>query len=121
MNLEELKAIVPKHSRSMITQNIVDVFNALELDEGPDFAEHYKQNFLSMSGILKTGQYSTQDYISAVKYVSHKLLENTDIDAYQLTFPDRYNRLMDKVENTGSKITRGRDTREEDLSICLSI
>jgi len=96
MTLDELKNAVPKHSRGLISQGIVEIFNALELDEGPDFAEHYKQNFVSMSSILKTGKFSTKDYISAVKYVSHKLLENSDIDAYHMTFPDRYRRLMDK-------------------------
>jgi len=96
MTLEELKIAVPKHSRGMITQGIVDVFNALELDQGPDFAEHYKQNFVSMSSVMKGGSYSVKDYVNAVKFVSFKLLENTDIDAYQLTFPDRYNRLMTK-------------------------
>jgi len=96
MTLDELKGAVPKHSRGLINQRIVDVFNALELDEGEDFAEHYKQNFVSMSSIMKTGKFSTKDYINAVKYVSHKLLENSDIDAYHMTFPDRYNRLMNK-------------------------
>ena len=96
MTLEELKSATPKHSRSMITQHTVDVFNELESEHGEDFAEHYKQNFLSLSVIMKTGSYSIKDYINAVKYVAHKLLQNTDIDAYHLTFPDRYQRLMDK-------------------------
>jgi len=96
MTLEELKAIAPRHSQSLITQSIVDSFNQLEEDEGEDFAEHYKQNFLTLSAVLKTGQYSIKDYMSAVKYVAYKLLSNTDIDAYHLTFPDRYGRLMEK-------------------------
>ena len=101
MTIEELKSATPKHSRSMITQHTVDVFNELETTHGEDFAEHYKQNFLSMSAVMKTGSYAIKDYINAVKYVAHKLLQNTDIDAYHLTFPDRYQRLMDKWTATG--------------------
>jgi len=96
MTIEELKAATPKHSRGMITNHVVEVFNQLEGEHGEDFAEHYKQNFLSMSSVLKSGLYSTKDYMSGVKYVAHKLLQNTDIDAYHLTFPDRYERLMAK-------------------------
>jgi len=105
MTLDELKEAVPKHSRGLINQRIVDVFNALELDQGEDFAEHYKQNFVSMSSIMKTGKFSTKDYINAVKYVSHKLLENSDIDAYHLTFPERYNRLMSKWRELDERMT----------------
>jgi len=109
MTLEELKGIAPKHSKGLVTQQVVDVFNGLETSEGEDFVEHYKQNFLTLSGVLKTGQYSMPDYLSAVMYVAHKLLGNTDIDAYHLTFPDRYSRLMNKWTATGltEDIVRG--------------
>ena len=103
MTIEELKAGVPKHSRRMITQNVVDVFNGLEGEHGEDFAEHYKQNFVSMSSVMKGGLYSTKDYMSAVKFSSFRLLKNTDIDAYMMTFPDRYSRLMTKHADFGDE------------------
>jgi hypothetical protein len=103
MTVDDLKSKVPKHIRGMIGQNVVDVFNELESDEGREFAEHYKQNFISMSSVMKTGQYSVSDYIDAVKFVAHKLLENSDIDAYQMTFPDRYQRLLDKYADYGTE------------------
>lgn len=34
-----------------------------------------------------------EDYISAVKYVSFKLLNYSNVDAYAATFPERFNRL----------------------------
>ena len=112
MTVDELKMSVPKHVRSMVGQNVVDVFNSLESEEGPEFAEHYKQNFVSMSSVMKGGQYAVSDYLDAVKFVAHKLLDNTDIDAYQMTFPHRYLRLLDKwadfgdeAEIRGSKIS----------------
>ncbi len=94
MTVEELKAGVPKHTRRMITQGVVDVFNNLEGIHGEDFAEHYKQNFVSMSSVMRGGLYSTKDYMSAVKFSSFRLMRNTDIDSYMMTFPDRYERLM---------------------------
>ncbi len=101
MTIEELKAAVPKHQRGMITERIVNVFNQLESEEGEDFAEHYKQNFIGLSHILKSSNYSITDYINAVKFISYKLLENSDIDSYQMTFPERYARLLSKWQEEG--------------------
>jgi len=94
MTIEELKAGVPKHTRNLISQNVVDVFNNLQGEHGEEFAEHYKQNFVSMSTVMKGGSFAVKDYLLAVKYVAFKLLENSDIDSYMMTFPDRYARLL---------------------------
>ena len=103
MTVEELKNNVPKHTRNLISQNVVDVFNRLQEEDGEEFAEHYRQNFVSMSNVMKRGSYSTKEYMNAVKFVSYKLLENSDIDSYQMTFPDRYQRLMDKWADFGTE------------------
>ncbi len=103
MTLSELKASIPKHARTMITQDLVDNLNQLETEEGSEFAEHYKQNFISMSSILRDGTYGMYDYKNAVMFVAHKLLDNSDIDAYMMTFPDRYQRLLDKHVNFGNE------------------
>ncbi len=105
MTVEELKAGIPKHRRGLITQNVVDVFNELNDVHGEDFAEHYKQNFISMSSVMKGGLYNVSDYMNAVKYVAFKLLENTDIDSYMMTFPERYQRLMIKHAEHGDEAT----------------
>jgi hypothetical protein len=103
MTIAELKGVVPKHVRGMITERIVGIMNQLEGDHGEDFAEHYKQNFVSFSSVMKSGKYGTDDYMSAVKFVSHKLLQNSDIDSYQMTFPDRYQRLMEQYIEFGDE------------------
>lgn len=101
MTLDELKGALPPRQKKLVTQGVVDIFNALESDEGEEFAEHYKQNFISMSTIMNNANYSMKDYVNAVKFSSYKLLQHTDIDAYKYTFPDRYERLMNKWLPTG--------------------
>ena len=103
MTIEDLKNGVPKHAKGMITQNVVDVLNHLEGGDGLDFAEHYKQNFITLSRVMKSGEFSMKDYISAIKFVSYKLLENSDVDAYMMTFPDRYARLLDQYAHVGDE------------------
>lgn len=103
MTIEELKANVPKHTRKFITDGIVDVFNALESDEGEAYAEVYKQNFITHTRVLQGGDFSMKDYVNAVKFVSFRLLQHPDIDAYMMTFPERYERLMVKWDEFGTE------------------
>ena len=110
MTLEELRETVPKHVQKHITQSVVDTMNHLEAEDGEDFAEHYKQNFINMSSILKSSDWTVKDYTAAVKFVSWQLLEIPDIDCYKMTFPDRYDRLMTKwtAEGLSEADVRGR-------------
>lgn len=87
----------------MITQDVVDTLNGLEGEEGIDFADVVKGRLLSHSKILGSGTYQMKDYINAIKYVSYKLLDHPNIDAYMLTFPDRYQRLLDLHKALGDE------------------
>lgn len=93
ITMKELEKAVSPKNRKYITEDMVETLNKIQ---DPDFREHYKQNMVSMASILADGTYTTKDFTNAVKFVSYKLLEETDIDAYMMTFPDRYERLMNK-------------------------
>ena len=86
--------LVPKTQRGLITPEFVDTLNAWDAD--PKLVGSFKENLLSYVGVMKDGKYKIEDYVAAVKYVSYKLLGSSDIDAYAITFPDRYQRLMDE-------------------------
>lgn len=89
-----LRDLVPKTQRGMITPEFVDKLNEWNTD--PKLVDSFKENLLSYTGVLKDGKYKIEDYVYAVKYVSYKLLGSSDIDAYAITFPDRYQRLTDE-------------------------
>ena len=89
--LETVKKLVPKNQRTMITQEFLDKIEASVQDSL--IAEQFKENFITYLNVLSKGKYKMDDYISAIKYVSYKLLGYTNIDAYAATFPERYNRL----------------------------
>lgn len=57
-------------------------------------AEAIKDNFLSYTQVLSEGKFKTEDYLSAVMYVSFKLMGMTNQDAYARTFPARYRTLL---------------------------
>lgn len=89
--IETVKKLVPKSQRGLITQDFLDKIEASV--QNSLIAEEFKNNFITYLNVLSTGKYKMEDYISAVKYISFKLLGYSNIDAYAATFPDRYERL----------------------------
>lgn len=92
LSLEIIKEAVPKSLRNNVTQSYVDKLNSLA-SNGSDFI---LDNFLSYSKVLKEGKYKLEDYLNAIVYVSYKLMEYTNYEAYIRTFPERYKALVDK-------------------------
>lgn len=94
----------------MITQDFLDKIEASVTNS--EVAEQFKENFVTYLNVLSKGKYKMDDYISAVKYVSYKLLGYSNIKAYAATFPDRYQRLKDEgqqqIEAFVSMYARGK-------------
>lgn len=90
--IDSVKASVPAHMRSGVTQGLVDNLNNIALD--PIMAEDIRNNFVSYSAILKEGRFKIEEYLNAVAYVSYKIMGNTNEEAYAKTFPQRYARLI---------------------------
>lgn len=92
MEVEAVKRLVPKRQRNMITQEFCDKIEHCVND--PILAKQIKDNFISYLNVLSTGRFSMDEYINAVKYISYKLLNYTNRDAYAATFPDRWERMI---------------------------
>jgi hypothetical protein len=95
---EQLQACMPRKFRHNITDDIITFVNATEDD---DFRDAFKGNLLGFADIIGTGKFKMLDYVNAVKFVSYKLLGDPNTIAYAKTFPDRYQRLINK--NTPTK------------------
>ena len=93
IELAAVKKQLPKWHRTMLTQEFLDKMEASVKDTA--IAEQFKENFITFLNVLSKGRYKMEDYISAVKYVSFKLLGYSNIKAYSSTFPERYQRLVD--------------------------
>ncbi|MFP3556436.1 hypothetical protein SB861_37835 [Paraburkholderia sp. SIMBA_049] len=91
---EIVERAVPANLKSAITQSLVDNVNNATAD--PLIAEQIRNNFVSYVGVLKDGKFKTEDYLSAVCYVSYKLMGDSNRDAYFKTFPQRYQLLLQK-------------------------
>lgn len=91
---EQIEKALPATLRSAVTPSLVDRINMAVND--PEMAESIRENFLSYSTVLREGRYKTEDYLNAVMYVSFKLMDMSNKDAYARTFPTRYATLLAK-------------------------
>ena len=88
ISLGQLQAVVPKQLRANIDQDFVDKINNLNVD--PGVRESFMEGILGYSNILAKGKFKLDNYIDAVRYVSHKMLGGTNKIAFIKTFPSKY-------------------------------
>lgn len=91
LTLEQFKEALPDKIKKSVSQELVDKVNQT-LSE-PELYEAYRENLLSYTKVLTEGRYKVSDYVNAVRYVSHKLMGCTNIEAYSKTFPDKIQRF----------------------------
>jgi len=93
LSKEEFKATLPKNLKNKISDELMGSINGLLQEQTT--REEFRENLIGYASVLAQGRYKVEDYVSAVKYVSHKMLGSTNLEAYVKTFPVRYKRLLD--------------------------
>jgi len=90
---DEFKAALPAQVKKLVTTDLLDQIN--HTLSNPDTMEIFRENLISYTGVMKDGRFKLSSYINAIKYVSFKLLGDTNINAYIKTFPEKYKRFTD--------------------------
>lgn len=88
LTLDQVRNALPPGNRNNVSQDMVNQLNTLSKD--PEEARYIRENFVSFSQVLMEGRFRLGDYVQAVMYVSYKVMNKTNIEAYRLTFPDRH-------------------------------
>lgn len=91
---EQFLRVLPKKCKTSLSDDMLNSINGLLGDQ--QLRENFRDNLLSYTGVMADGRYKLKDYVSAVRYVSHKLLGSSNIEAYTKTFPDRYKRMVNE-------------------------
>jgi len=99
LTLEQFKEVLPKHVRGSLTQEIVDEINTNITD--PILGKVYRDNLLSYTSVMNEGRFKTTDYINAVRYVSNRMMSDSNVSAYLKTFPDKHQWFIE--EGTSAK------------------
>jgi hypothetical protein len=92
LTLDQLTKVLPKGFKNNATQKLVDKINLMVKD--PIIREAYRDNLLSYTSVLTDGRFQIGHYVDAVKYITHKLMGDSNILAYTKTFPDRYQNFL---------------------------
>lgn len=77
-----------------VTQELVDKMNRLAQSE--ELSQIYKENLITYTSVLQKGAFTPDQYVSAVQYVSYRLMGNDVRPSWEKTFPDRYQKLLAK-------------------------
>ena len=88
LTLGEVQACLPANMKSAASQELVDNLNAIATD--PLVAAQIRENFVSYAGVMRDGKFKTEDYLSAIQYVSFKLMGDSNKDAWARAFPQRF-------------------------------
>jgi hypothetical protein len=91
LTIDQFKQALPDKVKKSVNQELIDQINSTLSD--PDMYEAYRDNLLSYTRVMADGRFKVSEYINAVKYVSHKLMGATNIEAYSKTFPDKIQRF----------------------------
>ena len=91
LTVDQFRQALPDKVKKSVSQELIDQINTTLAE--PELFEAYRDNLLSYSKVMADGRFKVDQYISAVKYVSHKLMGSTNIDAYSKTFPDKMQRF----------------------------
>lgn len=89
---EMLKRALPRGMYQGMAAGAVASINQ-QLND-PEMYEQYRDNFLSYLRVLQDGRFKLEDYVHAVKYVSHKIMGDSNKTAWCKVFPDRYQKLV---------------------------
>ena len=92
LTVDEFRIALPDKVKKSVNQELIDQINTSLSD--PEMYEAYRDNLISYTKVMADGKFKISNYVDAVRYVSHKLMGCTNIEAYTKTFPDKYQRFV---------------------------
>ncbi|WAW11617.1 hypothetical protein nACB1_003 [Acinetobacter phage nACB1] len=85
---DEIIQALPPSVQGGVSDTLVNDLNSIITD--PDFRETFRENMISYNRVLAEGKFKLSSYMNAVMYVSYKLMGYNNMDAYSLTFPQKF-------------------------------
>lgn len=88
MTVEQFKAALPDKMKKSVSKEVVA--GVINMISDPNLHETFRENLIGYTNVMNDGKHKLESYVNAVKYCTYKVMGKTNIDAYTLTFPDRY-------------------------------
>lgn len=97
--IQQFQQVMPEKLKKSMTPELVKTLQSMLSD--PDMCESYRDNLIGYTSVMNDGKFKLESYVMAVKYVSFKLMGNSNIDAFSKTFPEKIVRW--NAQNVASK------------------
>lgn len=94
LTVDVLKKSLPSKYKRNVNDDLLEHINII-LDH-PELYDDYRNNFLTYISVIQDGKYKLDDYLNAIKYCTHKLMGESNIDSFVKTFPNRYQSMITK-------------------------
>lgn len=94
LTVDVLKKSLPSKYKRNVNDDLLEHINTI-LDH-PELYDDYRNNFLTYISVIQDGKYKLDDYLNAIKYCTHKLMGESNIDSFIKTFPNRYQSMIAK-------------------------
>jgi hypothetical protein len=83
---EQQLALALGSKKNWASEELLNTLNSIETD-GADFV---RENWLTHASVMREGNYTLDQYTTAIKYVSLKQMGHTNQSAYSIALADRY-------------------------------
>lgn len=94
LTVDVLKKSLPSKYKRNVNDDLLEHINTI-LDH-PELYDDYRNNFLTYISVIQDGKYKLDDYLNAIKYCTHKLMGESNMDIFVKTFPNRYQSMIAK-------------------------
>jgi len=92
LSVEQFKQALPAKMKKSVSPQVVK--SVIDMISDPNLHETFRENLIGYTNVINDGKHKLESYVNAVKYCTYKVMGKTNIDAYILTFPDRYNDFL---------------------------
>ena len=89
---QQVEQALPVNLKSAATQSLTDQINNLVSD--PIIADSIREHFISYAVVLQEGKWGMEAYMNAIQYATYKMMGYSNQEAYQRTFPNRYQNFI---------------------------
>ncbi|QHJ82503.1 MAG: hypothetical protein [Bacteriophage sp.] len=94
MTVEQFKAALPDKMKKSVSKEVVA--GVITMISDPNLHETFRENLIGYTSVMNDGKHKLESYVNAVKYCTYKVMGKTNIEAYTLTFPDRYQDFVNR-------------------------
>lgn len=104
LSYDEIKEILPATiGKDLHPEAVLQLTRDMGSTEA---VQAFRDNALGYRNVLEKGKFSAAEYFAAVKYMTYKAMGHNNRECYELTFPDRIERLKKdhKYSNVNSYV-----------------